>query len=116
MVKYQVIFHLDENDSAKINLVLNNIFNLLEDLGRDNVLVELLVNGPAVKAFQKSSQSIAEQVRQLADQGVAFALCNNSLKMFGFRLEDMLEQTSVVPSGVGELVKKQSKDWAYIRP
>ena len=116
MVNYQVIFHLDEDDSAKVNLVINNIFNLLEDLGRDNVLIELLVNGPAVKAFQKNSQNIAERVRQLADQGVTFALCNNSLKMFGFRAEDMLEQVIIVPAGVGELVKKQSEGWAYIRP
>ncbi|MFZ3070909.1 MAG: DsrE family protein [Anaerolineaceae bacterium] len=116
MKKYQVVFHLDEEAETKVNFVLNNLVNLLIDLGEENVDIELLANGPAVKAFQKSNGELAGRVRQLADQNVVFAMCNNALKLFDLSSESLVEEAVVVPAGVSELVKKQSEGWAYIRP
>jgi len=47
---------------------------------------------------------------------VAIALCNNALNNLRLKPEDMLPEALVVPSGVGELVRKQAEGWAYIRP
>ncbi|MFW9831764.1 MAG: hypothetical protein ACFFD8_08315, partial [Candidatus Thorarchaeota archaeon] len=53
MVQYCVLFHLDEGSTFRLNLVLSNIRNLLADLGKENVSITLVVNGPGVKMFQK---------------------------------------------------------------
>jgi len=116
MKQYQVIFHLDEEPQEKVTFVLNNILNLLDDLGSQNVDVELLVNGPAVKAFTAEENPISELISKVLDQNVAIALCNNALNLFELKPEGMLADVIVVPSGVGELVRKQAEGWAYIRP
>jgi intracellular sulfur oxidation DsrE/DsrF family protein len=116
MSKYQVIFHLDEEEPKKIDFVLHNMLNLLNDLGDGNVDVELLVNGPAVKAFKKDHEAHADLIEKLLGRGVDFALCHNALNLFELAPAEMLDNTRVVPSGVGELVRKQSEGWAYIRP
>ncbi len=116
MKPYQVIFHLDEEPVEKVTFVLNNVINLLDDLGRENVDVELLVNGPAVKAFKAENGSISELISKVLSQEVVIALCNNALNSHDLDPAEMLAETIIVPSGVGELVRKQTEGWAYIRP
>ena len=116
MKQYQAIFHVSEESIDDITLALKNIINLLNDLGDENVDVELLVNGPAVKAFTSEQGEISELLRQVLERDVDLALCNNALKLFDLNPDFMLSQARVVPSGVGELVRKQTGGWAYIRP
>lgn len=116
MKQHQVIFHISEESIDDITFALKNIINLLNDLGSENVNVELLVNGPAVKAFTSEEGEISELLRQVLEQDVDLALCNNALKLFDLNPDMMLSEARVVPSGVGELVRKQNEGWAYIRP
>jgi|MTBAKSStandDraft_1061840.scaffolds.fasta_scaffold03060_10 intracellular sulfur oxidation DsrE/DsrF family protein len=116
MKQYRVIFHVSEENIDKVTFALNNILNLLNDLGSENIDIELLVNGPAVKAFKSEGNEISELIRQVLEKPVDLALCNNAMKKFNLSLEDMLNEARVVPSGVGELVRKQAEGWAYIRP
>lgn len=116
MKQYQVIFHLDEEAQEKVQFVLNNIINLLNDLGDEVVKVELLANGPAVKAFQAGEERYAKSILELLERDVEFVLCNNALKLFELEPAKMMTKATIVPSGVGELVKKQADGWAYIRP
>jgi intracellular sulfur oxidation DsrE/DsrF family protein len=116
MKQYQAIFHVSEESIDDITFALKNIINLLNDLGDENVDVELLVNGPAVKAFTSEQGELSELLRQVLERDVDLALCNNALKLFDLNPDIMLSEARVVPSGVGELVKRQTEGWAYIRP
>lgn len=116
MIIYQAIFHLDENTEEKTNEVLNNLRNLLADLGQDNVKVELLTNGKGVEAMLKANESNTLRIHHLASQGVKFVVCANSLKYMRIAPEELVPEAEIVPAGVSELVKKQSEGWAYIRP
>lgn len=110
---YKVIFHLDEVEKA--STVFSNINNLLTDLGGDDIDVELLINGDGVKAMLKSGK-YGSRVYDLSDRGVTFKICSHSLKDRDIVKNDIFEVVESVPSGVGELVKKQSDGWIYIRP
>lgn len=116
MGKYKVVFHLDEGAKGRANLVLNNIENLIADLGQDNVEVELVSNAEGVTAFLKVPNLIGAKVERLAAKGVRFTVCDNSLRQLGLTKDELLEQAEIVPAGVGELARKQSEGWAYIRP
>lgn len=116
MKQYQVIFHLDEEAEEKVQFVLNNIINLLNDLGDETVEVALLANGPAVKAFQTGEERYSKSVLELLEREVRIVLCNNALNLFDLERTSMLAEATIVPSGVGELVRKQAEGWAYIRP
>ncbi len=116
MKQYQVIFHLDEEAEEKVQFVLNNIINLLNDLGDETVEVALLANGPAVKAFRTDEGRYSKSVLELLEREVRIVLCNNALKLFDLEATNLLAEATIVPSGVGELVRKQAEGWAYIRP
>lgn len=116
MKPYRVIFHLDEDSEEKTNEVFNNLRNLIADLGAENVEVELLANGKGVAALLKERVSNEIRIRHLAEQGVKFAVCANSLIHLNISPVDIVPEAVVVPAGVSELVKKQSEGWAYIRP
>ena len=65
MNKYRVVFHLDEPSKGRADQVFRNIENLMDDLGENNVGVELVANGGGVKALVKGPDSHAEQFRCL---------------------------------------------------
>ncbi|NVO67417.1 DsrE family protein [Methanofollis tationis] len=112
MESYRAIFHLDE--PAKAPLVFANLGNLLDDLG-GSVVVEVVANSEGVKVFLLTGQYTA-RFREYAEQGVQFAVCANSLRALGFTRDDFPRAVRVVPSGVGEIVRRQAEGYAYIRP
>ncbi|WP_425059386.1 hypothetical protein SCACP_40790 [Sporomusa carbonis] len=116
MEKYRVIFHLDECAGNRCLLVLNNMKNLIGDMGAEQVAIELLANGEGVIMLLKSPGQYVDKVAQLAAQGVQFKACAHALQHAGINPGELLDVVEVVPSGVGELVKKQAAGWLYIRP
>jgi intracellular sulfur oxidation DsrE/DsrF family protein len=116
MEKYRVLFHLDEPSKGRADLVLENIENLIDDLGEGNVEIELLANGGGVSSLLKDPDVHGDAVRKLAPKGVRFVACAHSLEWLKISRERLLDEVEVVPAGVGELVRKQAEGWAYIRP
>jgi hypothetical protein len=116
MTDYRVVFHLDEADKARAQLVLNNIKNLIVDLGRKNVEIELIANGQGVLALLETPNLHGKDVERLADLGVRFLACSNSLEALNVPEEILLDPIEVVPAGITTLVKRQAEGWAYVRP
>jgi uncharacterized protein len=112
--KYKVIFHVDENN--KMYMALKNIDNLIKDLGEDKVEVELLANSEAVSHMSIDSNKYVDEIRRLAQKGIRFAVCNNSLNAFRIEKQQVIAEAVIVASGIGELVIKQANGWSYIRP
>ena len=64
--KYRVVFHVTENNPQKWNIVLNNAGNVQENLGRDNVTIEIVTHGPGIdmlKAESKVAPRLAQALR-----------------------------------------------------
>ena len=112
-MKYRVLFHLDEIEKAP--LVLRNINNLLVDLGEDEVEAKLVANSEGAKALFKTSP-LADQVKKLAEKGVRFAVCAITISRMNLEKDDFPDSVEIVSSGTGELVRRQSEGWAYIKP
>jgi intracellular sulfur oxidation DsrE/DsrF family protein len=108
------VVHLSEKDPDKHRAVLRNVANLRADLGPD-VPVELVVHGPALAVALRTSAE-ARQVTELVADGVAVAACQNTLRSLDMTAEALLPGVLVVPSGVGELARRQLSGWAYLRP
>ncbi|MFX1566638.1 MAG: DsrE family protein [Promethearchaeota archaeon] len=116
MARYHVLFHLDEGSNFRLKLTLTNIRSLLNDLDDEELQIECVVNGAGVKLFQRSAEAEQEAIETLADRGIQFVLCENSLTLFELSKDDMMSAVGFVSSGVGELVKKQAEGWAYLKP
>jgi intracellular sulfur oxidation DsrE/DsrF family protein len=115
---YKVIFHI--NESEKWSTVLVNVNNLIKDLGKDDVMVEIVANGYAVIDYEfdinNEHNETIDKMLSASKLGVQFIACRNSLA--GNKIDEKLLPSfvTVVPAGVTELVKKQSEGYAYIKP
>ena len=112
-MKYRVVFHVD--DESKAGLALVNIENLLADLGEENVEVELVANYKGVLMYDKEFKH-RDKILKLKEKGVTFIACAHSIEALGIPREKILDFVKVVPSGVGEIVKRQAEGWSYIKP
>ncbi len=106
----KVIFHLHDKDN--ITTAFSNINNLIKDIEKDLSIV-LLMNGDAVKNMCDDKNK--NKVSHFQKKGVDFKVCGNSLKAFDIDKTDLISDVSIVPAGVGELVRKQNEGWAYIK-
>jgi intracellular sulfur oxidation DsrE/DsrF family protein len=109
-----VVVHLDEDGDAKHQAVLRNIGNLVTDLG-DQTTVELVAHGPGIGLCLADSPE-SEGLQELIGRGVVVAVCENTLEMKGIGADRLAAGVVTVPSGIGELVRKQQHGWAYVRP
>ncbi|BBD78117.1 DsrE family protein [Hydrogenophilus thermoluteolus] len=94
--------HLDADPTAKIVVVANGkagVQFILED------------------AVDHNGKPFAERISALANRGVEFRVCNNTLTAFQIPKEKLALEAKIVPSGVAEVARLQAKEgYAYIRP
>lgn len=115
MGEINVIFHIDE--LSKWKLVLKNVSNLLHGVDIDRSNIEVLANSEAVKFYLKREPNTEiAALKDLNSKGVRFVACNNALNSYSIRKEDLIDFIDIVPVGVLELVIKQKKGYAYIKP
>lgn len=114
---YKVIFHVDEFN--KWNLVLKNVNNLLDAIDNSNFDIEILANSEAVKIYvsnDENEKNVRNIMETLSDRGIKFVACNNALKAFNIKKEDLITCVHIVPVGILELVNKQIDGYSYIKP
>lgn len=113
--KHKVIFQVSDADPKKWALALNNVANVQDDLGKENVDVEIVAYGPGI-GMLKSGSEVGERVQKAMGQGVKVVACENTMRNQKIAKEDMLSNIAYVNAGVVELMTKQAEGYAYIRP
>ena len=114
-VRYRVVFQVSDVDPQKWNLTLNNVQNLMDDLGKAAVFAEIVVYGPGI-GMLKGDSAVGNRVADALKGGVQVVACENTMQGQKLARSDMLPGIGYVKSGVVELVKKQREGFAYIRP
>jgi len=113
--KEKVVMQVSDADAGKWNLALNNAKNVQQSYGADKIDVEIVVYGPGI-GMLKADSAVASRVADAKSAGVKVVACQNTMKANKLTEADMLPETSYVPSGVVELIKKERAGYAYIRP
>ncbi|HEX9397956.1 MAG TPA: DsrE family protein [Burkholderiales bacterium] len=113
--KQRVIFQVSDNDPAKWNLALNNARNVQQDLGKDNVEIEIVAYGPGL-GMLKAESAVAARLAAALDAGVGLLACENTMQNTKVTRADMYGGIRYVQAGVTHLMKRQQEGWAYIRP
>ncbi|MDO8596901.1 MAG: DsrE family protein [Sulfuricaulis sp.] len=113
--KHKVIFQVSDNDPRKWNLALNNVKNVQQDLGKNNVEIELVAYGPGLPMLKLESE-VAGRISDALAQGVKILACENTMTNTKTTRADMLPNLGYVKAGVTTLMARQSEGWAYIRP
>ncbi len=113
---YRAVYQLDSNDPKLINQTLHNMQNALKDPRLKGKLeLELVVFSGGTVVFKKD-QPYEADVLALQQAGVILAQCENSMKAYKLTKDDMLPYISVVPTGNGELIIRQTEGWVLVHP
>jgi len=113
--KNRVVMQVSDGEPGKWNLALNNARNLQADLGKDNVIVEIVAYGPGI-GMLKAESSVGTRIADAMASGVSVVACENTMAGQKLTKGDMLPKIGYVPAGVVEIMQKQQQGYAYIRP
>ena len=111
----KLLIQMSDADPGRWNLALNNAKNTQDELGAGNIEIEIVAYGPGI-GMLKLDSPINSRVADAAKAGVKMVACENTMRNQKLSRDDMHPSAAFVPSGVVELVRKQSEGWAYIRP
>ena len=113
--KQKVIFQVSDNDPAKWSLALNNARNVQQDLGKNNVEIEIVAYGPGL-GMLKAESKVADRLAQALDDNVGLLACENTMTNTKVSRNDMYGGIAYVKAGVTHIMTRQREGWAYIRP
>ncbi len=115
----KVLYHLSEGiDQA--SRALANIRNHLRAEPDSRIVV--VAHGEGIRflladARERNGKPFDAAVAALAEQGVAFKVCRNTLTAHAVPAEKLLPQATLVPSGVAEVARLQAREgFVYLRP
>ena len=111
--KLSVVWDLSSADTTVQAAVFRQINNARAQV--PDLQVEVVFHGQAVFAVMNDSLQFASRVKMAKEKGVNLAVCNNSLKRLKIDPSKLMPETTVVPSAVVELIKKQADGWSYLK-
>ena len=112
---HKVVFQVTDNEPQKWYLTLSNAKNVQQELGRENVQIEVVVYGSGLDMVLLETE-IAEKIDEAVSRGVKIVACENTMTGRKLTHADMYPSIGYVKAGVVELMKRQREGWAYIRP
>lgn len=115
----KVVYHINDIDHA--NGALRNIRNHLNAVGDDNAQIIVVTHsGGALALVDGEADSRGNQfdavIAELANRGVKFQICNNTIKGKGLDRNKLNLNAEVVPSGVAQLAHLQQQGYVYVKP
>lgn len=120
---HHVAIHVDQNDPKVMNMALNNVQNVTQyyESQGDTVVVELVAYGPGLNMFVDGKSPVADRIEtmSLALDNLSFAACGNTHRKMSEKAGHdipLMEEATVVPSGVVRLIELQEQGYAYVRP
>ena len=112
--KHHVVFHITDSDPAKWNQVLNNAGNLQKNVGKENIEIEVVANGPGLDMFKLESQA-GERMAEAIKNNIAMKACGTTMKAMKVTEKDLFPGVTTVPGGVIEIMQKQEAGWTYLK-
>lgn len=116
--EHNVVYQLNKSDDKYHNAILFSAAELLRNYN-DNVTIVITVFGPGIHVLAKKpkrevSDEVKQKIKSMADYGVKFHACGNTMKALGWEKEDMLDFAEVVQIGAADLLELQAKGYGYI--
>lgn len=114
---HRVVMHLNSGDEKVQRGALNNIRHLYQEVGREHVRVELVVNGAGLTLLTKKDSTLATELAQLKTAyDVEFTACSNTMKAMNLTTHDLVEQVNRTVPAMVRLMELQEQGWVYIKP
>lgn len=113
--KYQIVFHVSENNPQQWQIALNNAMAFQRNLGKENTQVEIVANGPGLEMLKLDSKA-SDRVAQALDRSIDVVACGETMTVTKVKASDLIGGVRIVPGGIIEIADRQRAGWVYIRP
>lgn len=113
--KHRVVFQVTSEGDEQWDAVLGNVENMREALGAANTEVAVIGHSKGLGMLLAAGNKHAERMRKLADEGVAFIACENTMRKKDVTRDQLLPFATTVDSGVAEVVRRQEQGWSYLK-
>ena len=114
---HRVVIHLNSGDEKVQRAALNNIKNLYNELGPQNLTVELVVHGAGLPLLTKRGTTFADELTHLKrTYGVNYTACSNTMKTMQVTREDLISEVGDTVPAMVRLMERQEQGWVYIKP
>jgi len=115
---HKVVYQFNTADEATQKAILFSVGAMVRKWG-DNISIVVVGIGPGLHILAKNpGRPVSEETRQrvssLAQYGVKFQACGNTMKALKWTEKDMLPFASVVEVGASALMELQEQGYAYI--
>ncbi len=111
---HRVVFEVTMEGAEQWGGVLNNVENLKKALG-DATEIEVVGHSKGLGLLIAKDNPLSERMKKLADAGVVFAACENTMKKKNVTKDQLVPFATTTDSGVAEVVRKQEAGWSYIK-
>ncbi len=112
--KHHVIFHVTDSDPVKWNQALNNAGNLQKAVGKENIEIEIVANGPGLD-MMKFESSVGNRMKDAIGAGVTILACGATMKGANLTEKDLFPGVKVTPGGVLQIMNREEAGWTYIK-
>ncbi len=114
----KVVVHVNFAQTTHERIGLKNVNNILKAAGAEGLKADLEVvcHGDGIRLVEKARSELAAEVAALAEQGVRFVACQNTMRERSIGADDLLPGVGTVPSGAYEVVRRQQVGYAYFKP
>jgi len=118
-----IVMHVNFADRERLVFVLNNVENI-RDYYRDRgneVAIRVVCHGPGLHLLRTDTSPVRERLGQMADSldGLGFYACSNTMERMSQaegKRPELIEQATLVPAGLPEVIELQRSGWIYLKP
>jgi intracellular sulfur oxidation DsrE/DsrF family protein len=100
------------SDNSRALQAIKSVLNLRNDI--KDAEIEVVFNQDAIKSLIKGNE-YEKMINELFKNDITVIGCRNSMNTLGIKDEQLISGIKIVPAGVGEIVRKQSEGWIYLR-
>lgn len=119
---WNLMLHVSTEDPYRLNILLDEAEALLRAYSKteQKLQLEILTNGKGLSLVSDNGKTYSQRLQDLNKKfgNLAVLACGQALKRYeqttGHRLK-LRPNTQVVPSAVGQVIKRQKEGWTYIR-
>lgn len=115
---HNIVYQCNKADPDYHRAILFSVGEMLRQYG-DNVSIVVTVFGPGIHILAKKplrpvEEETRQRVKSLAQYGVKFHACGNTMASMDWTADDMLPFVEVIKVGAADIMALQEKGYSYI--
>lgn len=111
----QTVVHCISGDESERDTALSIARNLLDDETNSIDDVAVVAQSDGIRALASDGDT-GGRVESLAEDGVSFKACRNTMDVMDLEESDLADSVETVPEGAVEVTRLESEGYGYLRP